>query len=152
MFKRIAGVALSVAALTVAGTLHAGTIKVKTGLWKTTTTHIRNGQSMPPRSDTRCVTQKDLDDISNVFSKDRMNQNDTCKRSDFKETSNSLHWKYECTGQFQMVAQGDMKFDSPTHYSGKVVTKGNVMGHSIDSETDMVGERVGECTGKENNE
>ncbi len=148
MFKSISIGLVTAAALTVASTLYAGKINVKTGLWKTTTTTVRNGQSMPPRTQTRCVTQKDLDDISKVFSQQRASDAQ-CKRSDFTETGNSLHWKYECTGQFQLVSEGSLKFASPTHYSGKVVTKGSVMGHEIDNQVEMVGERVGACTGTE---
>lgn len=146
MFKRIAGVSVSAAALMLAGTLHAGTLNVKTGLWKTTTTSVRNGQSMPPRTQTRCVTQKDLDDLSKTFSQGQIAK-DQCKRADFTETKSSLHWKYICSGQFQMVAEGNLKFDGPSHYTGEVTAKGNVMGHEMNNETKMVGERVGECTG-----
>jgi hypothetical protein len=41
---------------------------------------------------------------------------------------------------------GSFNFDSPTHYTATVISKGSMAGRLIsDVKTDLEGERVGEC-------
>ncbi len=146
MFKSIAGLILSTAIVALASTLCAGTLSVEPGLWKTAITTVRNGQTLPTHTNTRCYTQGDIDEMVKSITDSRIRQNPNCKESDVSETKNSLRWKFECSGQFQMVAEGKVKFDGPRHFTGEMTGKGNVMGNEIDNDSKMEGERVGACS------
>ena len=123
----------------------AGSLKAQPGQWKVTVTTNQNGQASPPQTRTNCVTQDQIDNFATTLSKPGGGAPPNCKQADFRETANSVNWKYECTGQFTMTNEGALKFDSPTHYAGTVKTTGNIMGHPMNTVTTMEGTRVGEC-------
>ena len=132
-------------ALSFAASGWAGSLKVEPGLWKATVTTNRGGQPAAPHTNEHCITQQDIDDFGNKLATPHNSPQANCQRTSFKETSNSVDFKYECTGQFAMTSEGSIKFDSPAHYTGTVKTKGDMMGHPFDATTAMEGTRVGTC-------
>lgn len=149
MTKKVTSTLIAIAALAFASVGLAGSLKVEPGLWKSTITTSRKGKSATPHTSQRCVTQQDIDDFGNKLGEQHYSPQANCQRTSFKETSNSVDFKYECTGQFTLTSQGSIKFDSPTHYMGTITVNGNVMGHPMDNSTTMEGTRVGACTGNE---
>ena len=145
----LASALIAMAAFASASSVWAGALKVQPGLWKTTVTASSNGQTMPPHAEERCITQKEIDDFGNKLAETTNAPHESCQRTAFKETSNTVEFKYECTGQFAMNGEGDFKFDRPGHYTGKVTTKGNIMGQEINNSSAMEGTRVGDCTAKD---
>jgi hypothetical protein len=57
-----------------------------------------------------------------------------------------MKWHLQCRGQLDLDVFGSFNFDSPTHYTATVISKGSMAGRLIsDVKTDLEGERVGEC-------
>jgi hypothetical protein len=117
----------------------------KPGLWKITVTQSMAGQSMPPRTVTNCITQQKIDDAEHTFGNNAQFQAQGCKRTSYQQTTNSIAMKVECSGQMKANIDMSMKFDSPTHMSGTSKITGD-MGVMTSS---TVGDRIGDCTGKE---
>ena len=104
------------------------------------------GQPPAKRNQTRCITQTEIDGLAEKFAKPpATTPQETCKQTNFQETSNSIDWKMECTGQTTMSNEGSIKFDKLTHYSGTIKMRGNVKGTPVDRSVTMEGHRVGEC-------
>ena len=135
-----------IAALTFAAAAGAAQLNAEPGLWKTTVKSHRNGMDQAPRTNTNCVTQKQIEDMSKAFAPPQDSGQMTCKQTKFSETSDSVNWKYDCTGQITISSEGSIKLDSPHHYTGKMSFKGNAMGQPIDDSSTMEGERLGPCT------
>lgn len=131
--------------LAFAASTPAGELKAKPGQWKVTVTTNQNGQAGTPQTRMDCVSQDQIDNLATTLSKPGGGSPPNCKQTNFRESANSVNWKYECSGQFTVTNEGSLKFDSPTHYTGTVKTTGNIMGHPMNTMTTMEGTRVGEC-------
>ena len=140
------GIAI-IAGAAVAG---AGTLKAQPGMWEAAMTQQRAGKPPATRTQTRCITQQEIDSLADKFAKPPPpSPQETCKQTNFKETSSSIDWKMDCTGRFAMTNEGSINFDKLTHYSGTIKMHGIANGKPIDYAVTMEGHRVGECTGKE---
>jgi hypothetical protein len=61
-------------------------------------------------------------------------------------TGQKLKWRLQCKGQIDMDVAGEFNFDSPSHYTATVITKGWMGGMlTNDVKTELEGERVSEC-------
>ena len=142
---------IAIAIIAGAGVASAGVLKAQPGLWEAAMTQQRAGKPPATRTQTRCITQQEIDSLADKFAKPPPpSPHETCKQSNFKETISSIDWKMDCTGQFAMTNEGSVKFDKLTHYSGTIKMHGIANGNPIDYTVTMEGHRVGECTGKEN--
>jgi len=57
-----------------------------------------------------------------------------------------LKWHLQCRGQLDLDVLGSFNFDSPSHYTATISSKGRMAGQLIsDVKTEIEGERVGEC-------
>ena len=120
----------------------AGGLTAEPGLWKVTVSSGQTGQS---HSDTNCIKKADLDDPGAAFGQPPSSAQESCKRTKFEQTSSSVVWKFECSGQATMRSEGNVTFDTPTHYTGAIRLVGTVTGHPIDNTIHMEGHRIGEC-------
>jgi Protein of unknown function (DUF3617) len=146
MTKTFSSGLIMAAALALASSASAGTLKAQPGMW---TTVVKNstaaGTTAAPVTETRCLTQGDVDDFANKLADTKSPDQESCERSSFKETANSVDFTYECTGRFPINGGGSFKFDKPTHYVGQVTTKGIIMGQTINNTTHVEGTRTGPC-------
>ena len=140
---------IGIAIIAAATGASAGTVKAQPGQWEVAMTQQRAGQPPATRTQTRCITQQEIDSLADKFAKPPVSAQETCKQTSFKETVNSIDWKMDCTGQITMTNQGSIKFDTLTHYTGSIKMNGVVKGNAVERVVTMEGHRVGECTGKE---
>jgi hypothetical protein len=120
----------------------AGGLAADPGLWKVTVSSAQTGQT---HSDTNCIRKADLNDPGAAFGQPPSNAQESCKRAKFEQTSKSVAWKFECSGQATMKSEGNVTFDTPTHYTGAIRLTGTMMGRPIDNTIQMEGHRIGEC-------
>jgi hypothetical protein len=72
--------------------------------------------------------------------------NSTCEPAASETDGRTLKWHLQCKGQLDLDVLGSFNFDSPTHYTATVISKGWMAGSLIsDVKTELEGERVGEC-------
>jgi Protein of unknown function (DUF3617) len=120
----------------------AGGLAAEPGLWKVTVSSKQTGQT---HSDTNCIKKADIENPGAAFGQPPSNAQESCKRTKFEQTINSVVWKFECSGQATMKSEGQVTFDTPKHYTGTIRLAGTMMGHPIDNTIHMEGHRVGEC-------
>jgi hypothetical protein len=114
------------------------------GLWKTTLRAERTGQAQAPLVQWHCVAERSSPWIA--FAQLDVPPGASCKRSNFVRTNTSLRWRLECTGQFAIINQGSITFDSPSHYSGTVMIGGTILGYPIDDVVHVEGQDEAACT------
>jgi len=72
--------------------------------------------------------------------------NSTCEPAEYQTTGTELKWRLQCRGQLDLDVSGDFNFDSPSHYTATVSSKGRMAGVLMsDVKTELEGERVSEC-------
>ena len=119
---------------------------IEPGQWKVTTNTLMNGATMPPQVKARCLTPEQTGDIGKTFGPMMGTVNSTCERTEYEAAGRSLKWRLQCKGDLDMDVSGDFKFDSPTHYTATIASKGWMAGSLIsDVQTKLEGERVSEC-------
>jgi hypothetical protein len=119
---------------------------IEPGQWKVTTNTLMNGGAMPPQVKTRCLTPEQAGDIGKTFGPAMTTVNSTCERTEYETSERRLKWRLQCKGQLDMDVSGDFNFDSPTHYTASIATKGWMAGALMsDVKTELEGERVSEC-------
>jgi|HubBroStandDraft_1064217.scaffolds.fasta_scaffold397261_2 hypothetical protein len=143
-----AGVLASVAIAIVAarGVAMGAAINADAGLWQTTSTSQQNGAMMAPRTSTSCITQAQIDNPQAIFSEQQEGKNQQCASTDFQQSSDTISWKYQCTGLFTLQTIGTVKFDSRTHYTGHIETHVTMQNRDTSSVMQVEGKRVGDCT------
>jgi hypothetical protein len=114
------------------------------GLWKTTLRNEHSSQSDSPDIQWHCVDEGANPWIA--FARLPVLPHETCQRKGFVRTDTSLKWHLECTGEFSLVNQGSLVFDSARHYTGRVQLTGAVMGYPIREVLLVEGERRAACT------
>jgi Protein of unknown function (DUF3617) len=117
------------------------------GEWKLTETIVMNGsRTMAPQSRSRCLTPEQAGDTAKTFSPEYQTVNSTCERIEYNASATALRWRMRCTGQMNMDVTGDFIFDSPTHYTATIVSKGAMAGREVVNTTVSIeGEHVGAC-------
>ena len=105
-----------------------------------------NGQAMPPQERSRCLSPEQASDTATTFSPEYRTVNSGCERVEFRSTAAALRWRIQCTGQMDMDVAGDFTFDTPNHYTAKIMSKGAVAGRQVvDTSVTIEGEHVGDC-------
>ena len=70
----------------------------------------------------------------------------TCEQTEYEATGRTLNWRLQCRGQLDVDVAGNFNFDSPSHYTATVTSKGRMAGALIsDVKTELEGERVSDC-------
>ena len=119
---------------------------IEPGQWKVTTNTLMNGAATPPQVKTRCLTPEQAGDIGKTFGPAMTTVNSTCERTEYEASERRLKWRLQCKGQLDMDVSGDFNFDSPTHYTARITTKGWMAGALMnDVKTELEGERVSAC-------
>jgi hypothetical protein len=72
--------------------------------------------------------------------------NSTCEPAEYEITGRKLKWHLRCKGQLDLDISGNFNFESRSHYTAAISSKGWMAGALIsDVKTELEGERVGEC-------
>jgi hypothetical protein len=121
-------------------------LSVEPGQWKVTSRTILNGAATPVTEKARCLTPEQTRDIAGTFGPAMSTVNSTCKPAEFETTGRKLKWRLECRGQLDIAVAGEFDFDSPTHYTATVSSKGWMAGALVsDVKTELEGGRTGAC-------
>jgi hypothetical protein len=119
---------------------------IEPGQWKVTSATRMNGGTMPPSVKTRCLTPEQAADVAKTFGPVSNTVNSACAPTEFETTGTQMKWHLQCKGQLDFDVQGDFNFDSRTHYTATIASKGWMAGKLMnDTKTELVGEHVGEC-------
>jgi Protein of unknown function (DUF3617) len=116
------------------------------GQWTVTQRMVMNGNVVPPQSKARCITPEQAEDVAKTFGPVSGTVNSTCEAPSSELNGKTLKWRLQCRGQLDMDVAGDFNFDSSTHYTATITSKG-VMGGALisDVKSEVVGERIGDC-------
>jgi hypothetical protein len=115
------------------------------GEWKLTESIMMNGNATTGQQRTRCLSAEQASDPAATFTPEYGTTN-SCKRVEFESTATSLFWHMQCSGQMEMDVVGSFAFDTPRHYSAKIVSRGMMDGRVVvNSQVAIEGEHVGEC-------
>jgi hypothetical protein len=117
----------------------------KPGLWKVITHVTRNGVASSPDSHTSCITADQMKDPGKTIMPPQSSADEKCVRSHYQWTGTKLSWQVQCTGPLAMTGGGNIIFDLPEHYVGKITSAGTVNGHAFNSTILLEGERLGDC-------
>jgi hypothetical protein len=124
----------------------ADDLAIEPGQWKVTSRTILNGAPTPPSVKARCLTPEQTRDVKTTFGPAMGTVNSTCKPAEFETAGRKLKWRLECRGQLDIAVAGEFDFDSPTHYTATVSSKGWMAGSLVsDVKTELEGERTGAC-------
>lgn len=124
----------------------ADDLSVEPGQWKVTSRTLMNGAVTPVTEKARCLTPEQARDVAGTFGPSMSTVNSTCQPARFEATGRKLTWRLECRGQLDIAVAGEFEFDSPTHYTATVSSKGWMAGSLVsDVKTEIEGERVGAC-------
>lgn len=119
---------------------------IKPGLWKITTVMINNGLKVPPQASTRCLTAEQAGNMAETFSPRFGGVNSVCERTAYERSERKMSWRLQCKGQMNMDVAGEFWFDSSTHYTATIATKGWMAGQLIfNSISALEGEYAGAC-------
>jgi Protein of unknown function (DUF3617) len=136
------GVAL-VCALPVSA--EADHLTIEPGQWKITSNTVKNGATKPPTVETRCITPKQSGDISRTFGSVTGILNSSCAPTQYETTGRKFTWHLQCKGGLNLDILGIFDFDTRSHYTATVTTKGWLAGELTDMKTEIEGARVGAC-------
>lgn len=118
-------------------------LDAKPGLWQLT--EAKGGRTEAINTRTSCVKSGDLAPHNWVSLLDAAAADATCSSIDLNTSSNSIHWKFACTGNVQKTTEGSIRFDSAQHFSGTLSRKEP----SSPSSPDVMrldGKWLGQCT------
>jgi hypothetical protein len=119
---------------------------IEPGQWKVTTNTRMNGSAMPLQVKARCLTPEQAGDVGTTFGPAMTTVNSDCSRTEYEVTGRKLKWRLQCKGQIDMDVAGEFNFDSSSHYTAVIATKGWMAGALMtDVRTELEGEHVGEC-------
>jgi Protein of unknown function (DUF3617) len=117
----------------------------KPGLWKVVTHISRNGANSPPDTHTSCVTAEQMKDPGRTIMPQQSSADEKCNRTHYEWTGSKLSWQIQCTGPLTMKGGGNILFDTPEHYIGKITSVGSIRGQGFTSTILLEGQRVGDC-------
>jgi len=127
----------------------AGTVAAADGIepgeWRLTETITVNGQAMPGQERSRFLSPEEASNTAKTFTPQYRTVNSDCEQIEFKSTATQLNWRMQCKGQMDMDVSGEFIFDTPKHYTGKIVSKGSVGGRQVvDSRVSIEAEHIDE--------
>jgi len=115
------------------------------GEWKLTESVVMNRNATTGQVRTRCLSPEQASDPAATFTPEYGATN-SCKRVEFESTPTTLSWHMQCSGQMEMDVTGNFAFDTPHHYSAKIVSRGTMGGQVVvNSQVAIEGEHVGDC-------
>jgi len=114
------------------------------GLWKVTTHVIRDGVTSDPDTQSNCVSADQVKDPSKSLMPPD-SPDEKCTRTQYQWTGSKLTWSMVCSGRMALTGGGDLEFDSPEHYHGKITSTGSFNGHDFTSTIVLDGQRAGDC-------
>jgi Protein of unknown function (DUF3617) len=117
----------------------------KPGLWKVVTHISRNGANSPPDTHTSCVTAEQMKDPGKTIMPQQSSADEKCNRTHYEWTGSKLSWQIQCTGPLTMKGGGNILFDTPEHYFGKITSVGSISGQGFTSTILLEGQRMGDC-------
>lgn len=117
----------------------------KPGLWKVVTHISRNGATSPPDTHTSCVTAAQMKDPGKTIMPQQSSADEKCSRKHYEWTGSKLSWQIQCSGPLTMKGGGNILFDTPEHYLGKITSVGSINGQGFNSAILLEGQRVGDC-------
>jgi hypothetical protein len=124
----------------------ASDLAIEPGQWKVTSTTLMNGAVSPTAVKARCLTPEQDGDVARTFGPVSGTVNSTCEPAASEIAGRILTWHLQCKGQLDLDVLGSFNFDSPSHYTATVSSKGRMAGQLIsDVKTEIEGERVGDC-------
>ncbi len=124
----------------------AGDLTIEPGQWKVTSNTVMNGATMQPAVKARCLTPEQAGDVAKTFGPVSGTINSTCEPAEYETSERKLKWHLQCKGQLDLDVSGNFDFDSPSHYTATISSKGWMAGALIsDVRTELEGERVSEC-------
>lgn len=142
--------AAAIVAVMASGAAHAEELKVKPGMWETSTVvnmvMEMNGQKMPlpaqTQSSSECVSEEDA-----VFSPDDLT-GDGCTAANIQTTATSLSFDMSCA-QGPSAMTGHMSFeltDGNTKGTGLMTMSGEIPGQgAINATGEITAARIGDC-------
>jgi hypothetical protein len=132
--------------LMLAASAEASDLTIEPGQWKVTSTTLMNGAVSPSGVKERCLSSEQAGDVGKTFGPVSGMVNSTCEPAVSEIEGRTLKWHLQCKGQLDLDVLGSFNFDSPSHYTATVSSKGRMAGQLIsDVKTEIEGERVGEC-------
>ncbi len=136
---------LAAAMLILLGLVQRAEAAPKPGLWKVVTHISRNGANSPPDTHTSCVTAEQMKDPGKTIMPQQSSADEKCNRTHYEWTGSKLSWQIQCTGPLTMKGGGNILFDTPDHYFGKITSVGSISGQGFTSTILLEGQRVGDC-------
>ena len=124
----------------------AETLAIQPGQWKVTTNIMMNGAAAPPQVKLRCLTPEQAGDVAKTFGPVSGTVNSTCERTEYDLSGPRLKWRMQCKGQIDIDVSGNFSFDTRSHYTATVTSRGWMAGALMsDVKTELEGERVVAC-------
>jgi len=124
----------------------ASDLAIEPGQWKVTSTTLMNGAVTQPGVKARCISPEQAADVAKTFGPVSGTVNSTCEPAESEIAGRVLKWHLLCKGQLDIDVSASFNFDSPSHYTATVSSKGRMAGQLIsDVKTEIEGERIGEC-------
>jgi hypothetical protein len=121
-------------------------LAIEPGQWKVTSNTVVNGGTTPPAVKERCLTAEQAGDVAKTFGPVSGTVNSTCEPTQYETAGRKMKWHLQCKGQLDLDVLGSFDFDSPSHYTAMITSKGVMAGAVIsDVKTELEGERVGAC-------
>ena len=119
---------------------------IQPGLWKITTAIVNNGMTLPPQTNSRCLTAEQANDLAGTFSPRFGGVNMACTRTEYSKSEQKLTWRLECRGQVNMDSSAEFTFFSSLRYTATIATKGWI-GDQVIADTQMAleGTYLGAC-------
>ncbi len=134
----------SLAMLTVSA--RADDLTIEPGQWKVTSNTVVNGAAVEPAVKARCLTPEQAGDLAKTFGPVSSTINSTCNPVEYETTGRNLKWHLQCKGKLDLDIAGNFNFDSSSHYTATVSSKGWMAGALMsDVKTELEGERVSAC-------
>lgn len=124
----------------------ASDLSIQPGQWKVTSTTVMSGASPQSGTKARCITAEQAGDLAKTFGPVSGTVNSTCEPAQSETSGKTLKWHLQCRGQLDLDVAASFDFDSQSHYSATIISKGRMAGQLIsDVKTEIEGERIGEC-------
>jgi hypothetical protein len=121
----------------------AGELMALPGLWKTTARLVEPSQR-DPEVNWHCVDE--VQDPWSAYAQIALLAGDMCKQTKSERTGTTLAWTVECKGPVALVGNGQVVFDSASHYRGEVELSGTFMGYPVSNRISVEGQRYAACT------
>src|SRR5439155_7742757 len=118
----------------------ASDLAIEAGQWKVTSTTLMNGAVTPSGVKARCIGPEQAADVAKTFGPVSGTVNSTCEPAASEIAGRILTWHLQCKGQLDLDVLGSFNFDSPSHYTATVSSKGRMAGQLIsDVKTEIEG-------------